>query len=86
MLKPGGLCYLSTMAGEGSTVETASFSQGDELFYNFYSEDYLRKALDQSGLEVLQLMKQDYPESDGSVTVDLFFYARKRSIEEGSTP
>ena len=79
LLKPGGLFYLSTMAGEGSTCEAASFSQGDMLFYNFYSEDLLREALARNGLEVLQVLQQDYPELDGSVTVDLFIYARKRA-------
>ncbi len=73
------------MAGEGSTFEAASFSQGDILFYNFYSEHFLREMLAKNGLEVLQLHKQDYPESDGSVTVDLFFYARNDSLNVTSS-
>ncbi len=77
LVKQGGLIYLSCMEGKGSRYETASFSGGNLIYLNYFSEVFLREAFAANGLEIVKLFKQDYPEPDGSVTLDLIFILRK---------
>lgn len=74
-----GYIYLSTMEGKGHDFETASFTEGNQLFINYYSEEFLKDLFQRNNLEIVKLFKQDYHERDGSITVDLIFILRKRS-------
>ncbi len=82
IVKPDGLIYLSCMEGKESRYETASFSAGNLIYLNYFSEVFLREAFATNGLEIVKLFKQDYPEPDGSVTLDLVFILRKKTIVE----
>lgn len=77
VLRKGGFLYLSCMEGSKSGFETTSFSSGDYIFFNYYSEDYLRQMLAKNNLKILELHRDLYPESDGSTTIDMFIYAQK---------
>lgn len=79
VLKKEGLIYLSAMEGTGHDLEEASFTEGNKLFINYYSEEFLRDLFQKNKLEVVKLFKQDYPEPDGTVTVDLIFILKKNS-------
>ncbi|SHK74186.1 class I SAM-dependent methyltransferase [Desulforamulus aeronauticus] len=77
MLKKNGMLYLSCMEGKKSGFETTSFSNGGYIYFNYYSEEFLGQILQESGLKILQLLRQDYPEEDGSITTDMFLFACK---------
>lgn len=77
MLRNNGLLYLSCMEGNKSGFESTSFSDGSQIFFNYYSEEFLRALLIENQLEVLEIARQDYPEVDGSITTDMIWFARK---------
>ncbi len=77
VLSKGAFLYLSCMEGSKSGFETTSFSPSDSIFFNYYSEEFIRKILVKNNLVILQLQRDLYPESDGSTTIDMFFYAQK---------
>lgn len=65
------------MEGKGQGFEKTSFSE-DEIFFNYYDRDYMRERLKHHNLELLEDLAEDYPEKDGSVTKDIFMFARRR--------
>ncbi len=77
ILKENGLLYLSCMEGPASRIEAMSFAPGSRVWVNYYSEEFLQEAFRKNGLAVLQSIRQDYPEQDGSITVDMIFLLRK---------
>jgi len=78
-LKPGGCLYLSTILGQGHHFETTSFSKGERIFFNYYSQAFLERAFVACGLEILESCIQDYPEPDGSTVPEVFYVIRKQS-------
>lgn len=78
-LRQGGRLYLSCMEGTKSGFETTSFSSDDCIFFNYYSEEYIREVLCKNGLRVTDLHRDVYHEKDGSQTIDMFFFAEKNS-------
>lgn len=79
LLNPGGVVYLSTMEGDESRAgfEKTSFSGDSEVYFNYHRQTDLQEAFEKSRFKILKLDRQDYQESDGSVTVDLIFVAEK---------
>lgn len=80
MLGANGMLYISCMEGteeRKSGFEITSFSNGRYIYFNYYPEDYLSGILRENELEILKISRQDYPEIDGSITTDMFFFARK---------
>jgi len=77
VLRKGGLLYLSCMEGTKSGFEITSFSSNDCIFFNYYSEEFIRRVFFKNGLEITDLQRDVYPESDGSKTIDMFFFAQK---------
>ncbi|MFZ5643433.1 MAG: class I SAM-dependent methyltransferase [Bacillota bacterium] len=77
LLRQGGLLYLSCMEGQRSGYEYTSFSPENEIFFNYYKENFLKNHLSANKLELLHLTRQDYPEEDGSTTIDMIFIAKK---------
>ena len=75
-LVQGGGLYISFMEGNSSGFESTSFSE-DEIFFNYYQAADIVKMLSDCGLEVKEMSTQDYPEQDGSLTVDVFIFASK---------
>ena len=75
MVKNGHL-YLSYMNGETSGFASTSFSR-EEIFFNYYSDQFVIDLLGRFSFQVLELGKEEYIEPDGSTTTDTFIYARK---------
>jgi 2-polyprenyl-3-methyl-5-hydroxy-6-metoxy-1,4-benzoquinol methylase len=78
LLNSGGLFYLSTIEGDYSQSGLKKTNAGNELYMFFHEADYLVKALKDSGLELVKIQRQDYPEQIGSTKiVDLILIAKK---------
>lgn len=77
VLIKGGFLYLSCMEGSKSGFETTSFSPSEVIFFNYYSEEFIQRELNKNNLRLGQLQRDIYIESDGSETIDMFFFAEK---------
>ncbi|EHL09263.1 methyltransferase domain protein [Desulfitobacterium hafniense DP7] len=80
VLREGGLLYLSCMEGCKSGFETTSFSSNDFIFFNYYSEEFISNVLCTNGLKINEVQRDEYLESDGSKTNDMFFLAKKQCV------
>lgn len=76
MLNRNGVLYLSYMNGDNSGFESTSFSE-DPLFFKYYDDQFILDRLQASGIGILEVLKEDYHEQDGSITTDTFIFARK---------
>lgn len=75
-LKQEGILYLSFMEGKKDGFEKTSFSE-EELFFYYHSSEKVEEILKDNHLIIDKLTKQGYLESDGSVTTDVFIFAKK---------
>lgn len=58
VLEPGGVLYLSTMEDDYSRSGFQRSTDGyDELYIYFHEADYLRRAVEDSGLDILDLRR-----------------------------
>ncbi|HXC04098.1 MAG TPA: class I SAM-dependent methyltransferase, partial [Bacteroidia bacterium] len=76
-LVQGGVIYISTMEddyGKSGLVYTSDGSS--QCFIHYHEGAYLEQALNDSGFDVLHLIRQDFPGQSG--TTDLILLARKR--------
>lgn len=73
------LLYLSFMEGtkERSGFETTSFTGDDQLYINYYQQNEIESKLNEHHFNIIALYHKDYPELDGSVTIDLIYIAKK---------
>ena len=80
LLKTAGLFYLSTMEDdyEKSGYETTSFSGKSKVYIHYHQADFLEKQLNNSGFKIIDLVRKDYPEPDGTFLTDMIFIARKK--------
>lgn len=74
-----GILYLSTMEGDESKAgfETTSFSGDSKIYFNYHRQQDLEKSLINNGFSIDYNIRQDYYESDGSITIDLIMIAKK---------
>lgn len=77
LLKTNGLLYLSTMEDDYSTSGFRKGSEGDEVYMHYYQADDLIPMLQQHHLTVLNLVRKDFPATDGSQVTDLIIIAQK---------
>ncbi len=77
MLTENGTLYLSFMEGKKAGLETTSFSE-DAIFFNYYDRHAITNLLATYSLETCELFQEKYQEKDGSVTDDIFIFARKK--------
>ncbi len=79
LTKNKGLVYLSCMEGpiEKSGFEKTSFTGDSEIYIYYHQRSQLEKLLAENGFAVEKFYTKDYPEEDGSVTVDLIYIGRK---------
>ncbi|MGB3221460.1 MAG: class I SAM-dependent methyltransferase [Desulforhopalus sp.] len=75
-LVEGGSLYLSFMAGKTSGFESTSFSD-EEIYFNYYQIDSVLEMLEENALQAKVVSVEDYLEQDGSITSDIFVFARK---------
>ena len=80
LIHPDGLIYISTMEGDytKSGFEKPGFSDQGMIYIHYHQEDYLTKALNDSGFEIIALHRQDYPEHDGRISTDMIIIAKKK--------
>ena len=76
MLKANGSLYLSFMEGKKAGFETTSFSE-DNIFFNYHDRDVIKNLLAANSIETIEILNHGYQEQDGSVTEDIFVFARK---------
>jgi len=77
VLNQNGVIYISTMEDDYSKSGFKKGSSGDEMYMYYHEGDYLTSALEENGFEVMQLIRQDYPEQNGEITTDLIIIAKK---------
>ena len=78
LVSDNGYLYLSTM--ESETKEsgfTKSSSSNDMAYIYYHTFEYLRIALNENQFSVVEVFRRNYPEKDGSTTIDLFIIAQK---------
>jgi len=82
LTKENGYIYLSCMEGESnkSGFEKTSFTGDSELYIYYHQRLQLEKLLFTNGFCIEKFYTKDYPETDGTVTTDLIYLAKKISI------
>jgi ubiquinone/menaquinone biosynthesis C-methylase UbiE len=80
-MNKNGILYISTMEGDESKAgfESTSFSGDAKVYFNYHKHQDIEKSLIDSGFIIDYDIRQDYYESDGSITVDLIMIAKKIS-------
>ena len=77
ILPKNGSLYLSFMEGDYSNFESTSFTK-NQIFFTYYPAADIIEILNGCGITLYQLEKEDYREQDGSITTDIFIFARKK--------
>jgi len=78
ILNDEGVLYISTMEDDYSKSTFKKGSTGDEIFMHYHEADYLLATLEKSGFKTIDLRRQEYPENDGSISIDLIIICRKQ--------
>ncbi|MEM7476045.1 MAG: class I SAM-dependent methyltransferase [Planctomycetota bacterium] len=77
LLEVGGLFYLSAIEGDYATSTFKSGSTGRQVFMHYYDCDFLTQELEESGFEILDFERKQFPEPEDAGDMELFFYCRK---------
>lgn len=79
LTKENGYVYLSCMEGDPNKAgfEKTSFTGNSELYIYYHERSVLEKLFVDNRLQVNKFYTKDYPETDGSVTTDLIYIAKK---------
>lgn len=73
----GGCIYLSTMMGSGSGYETTSFSGSHQMFFNYYTKDFLDGLFGRNALTVLEYTTQEYVVAGSPTLTDMIYILRR---------
>lgn len=78
ILSSGGIFYISTMEDDyrKSGFKSPSSGGDQQMYIHYHEAGYLCDALKKSGFEVLDLMRKDFTQSDGSTSTDLVIIAQ----------
>lgn len=78
-LTENGVLYISTMEGneQDSGFENTSFSNNAQVYFNYHTQENLKKALINTNFQIVDFKQQDYKEKNGDITTDMIFVARK---------
>ena len=78
LISKDGFIYLSTMENDyEKSGFTKSSSSNDMAYIYYHSFNYLQTALNENEFSIVDFFRKDYPEHDGSTTIDLFIIAQK---------
>ncbi|HZR15814.1 MAG TPA: class I SAM-dependent methyltransferase [Verrucomicrobiae bacterium] len=77
VLHPGGILYLSTMLGTSEESGLQRSSTGDEFYVNYHGEDQIIRAVENSGLKLVERRLMDSPSAASKRTTDLIVIANK---------
>ncbi|HJO94175.1 MAG TPA: class I SAM-dependent methyltransferase [Victivallales bacterium] len=78
LLNIGGYLYLSFMSGKKPGFETTSFSK-KFFYFNYFEKDYIINKLKKSSFNILDVIKEDYRESNNTFTNEYFIFAQKNN-------
>jgi 2-polyprenyl-3-methyl-5-hydroxy-6-metoxy-1,4-benzoquinol methylase len=76
LLKPGGVIYLSTMEDSYDKSCLQTGSNGDQMYTHYHPAQNLTDPLTANGFEIVQLLRQRYPEQSDDAPTDLIVIAR----------
>jgi hypothetical protein len=78
------LLYVSFMEGPRtrSGFEKTSFTGNDEIFINYYERSEIALRLREHHFNIETLFTKDYPETDGSITTDVIYVAKKHNTAD----
>ncbi len=76
MLNPNGTLYISFMEGKNGGYEKTSFSK-DDIFFNYYNRETINTLLLKNNISPLEILEEGYEEEDGTITKDIFIFAKK---------
>jgi cyclopropane fatty-acyl-phospholipid synthase-like methyltransferase len=77
ILNANGILFLSTMEDDYSRSGFQTSSSGDRLFIHYHQADYLKQALQDNNLKIIELQRQEFPTGESSSTTDLIMIAAK---------
>ena len=77
VLNTEGVIYISTMEDDYRTSGFRKGSTGDEIYMYYHQEDYLAEAFKAAGFQIIYVHRQDYPETNGTKTLDLIMIGVK---------
>jgi 2-polyprenyl-3-methyl-5-hydroxy-6-metoxy-1,4-benzoquinol methylase len=79
-LNPNGVIYISTMEGDESKAgfETTSFSGDSKIYFNYHKQKDLENAMTNNGFAIEKIERQEYHETNGSITIDLIIIGIKK--------
>ena len=80
LLQPGGVLYISTMEDDyaKSGYKPSSNGGARSMFIHYHEGEYLTKALIANEFLIDEITRQDYPEQDSRITIDLIIIATKK--------
>jgi hypothetical protein len=64
-------------SNDRSGFEKTSFTGFDQLHISYFSRQEIENGLKQHGFTIVAFETSEYLEPDGSITIDLFYTARK---------
>ncbi|HOV14045.1 MAG TPA: class I SAM-dependent methyltransferase, partial [Spirochaetota bacterium] len=79
ILKEYGLLYLSYIEGQKSEFIKTGFSEGNELFFNYYQSQYINNLLKINNFEIINEYRQEFPTSGNEKNFEIFVFARKNN-------
>ena len=77
VLNPGGLLYLSTIAGDYEQSGFKKSSAGDDVFMYFYDIPFLTTVLERNRFTLLNTESIDSNGPGGTTVIDLAFVVQK---------
>lgn len=78
ILEPKSLIYISTMEDDYHKSGIRRGSYGDEIYIHFHQADYLADALFENNFKLIEIQRKDFPNPDGTITIDLVLIAGLR--------
>lgn len=86
LLSKEGILYFSTMEDDyaKSGYEKTSFAGEEKLFIHYHEEKYLTKYLTENHFKILDVQRKNYPEIDGTFSVDMIFIVQKTKLQENA--
>lgn len=77
----GGVLYLSIMEDDYSKSGYKGSSSGgsQQLYIYYHQADFLTQALEANGFKVLELVRKDFQQADGTNSIDLIILAQWES-------
>lgn len=76
-LRSSGYLYISFMEGKLPGLETTSFSS-QPIYFNYFQQTKIEGILKENQIDCFRSVRQDYLETDGSNTTDVFLFGKKR--------